>query len=252
MVNKYKKEKFHFDISLSILNHLGRNLYRSFATVLGEAISNSWDADATNVYIYVDKDNNSMYIKDDGHGMTGRDFQDRFLKIGYSKRKECSVSPQRNRPFIGRKGIGKLALLSCAKRITILSKTPGGQYVGGTIDNSGLDLAIAEDLTPVDYPLEELNPDLFKNYLKNHKQGTLIYFEAFNEGIKHSLAFLKKTIALYFRFSLLDKKFNIFLNDEKITVSCLDDLAMNTEFLWNLNNIDDPYIQRLKSVFTIK
>lgn len=251
MDNKYKKGKFHFDISLSILNHLGRNLYRSFATVLGEAISNSWDADATNVYIYVDKDNNRMYIKDDGHGMTGEDFQNRFLRIGYSKRKEGNVSPRRKRPFIGRKGIGKLALLSCAKRITILSKTPGGQYVGGTIDNSGLDKAIKEDLTPSEYPLEELTPDLFEKHLKNHKQGTLIYFESFNEGIKHSLAFLKKTIALYFRFSLLDKKFNIFLNDEIITVSCLDDLAMNTEFLWTINDIADPYIQRLESFFAL-
>jgi hypothetical protein len=30
--------------------HLGRNLYRSFITVIGEAISNSWDADAENVW----------------------------------------------------------------------------------------------------------------------------------------------------------------------------------------------------------
>ena len=36
---------FTFNISLSVLNHLGRNLYRNFITVLGEAISNSWDAD---------------------------------------------------------------------------------------------------------------------------------------------------------------------------------------------------------------
>ena len=44
---------FNFNISLSVLNHLGRNLYRSFITVIGEAISNSWDADANNVYITI-------------------------------------------------------------------------------------------------------------------------------------------------------------------------------------------------------
>ena len=38
--------EFTFEISLSVLDHLGRHLYRSFATVLGEAISNAWDADA--------------------------------------------------------------------------------------------------------------------------------------------------------------------------------------------------------------
>ena len=75
----------------------------------------------------MDKDENSMCIKDDGQGMTEKDFQDRFLKIGYSKRKEGAVSPKRNRPFIGRKGIGKLALLSCAERISIISKIPAEQ-----------------------------------------------------------------------------------------------------------------------------
>lgn len=43
---------YTFNISLSILNHLGRNLYRSFITVLGEAISNSWDADAKSLDLY--------------------------------------------------------------------------------------------------------------------------------------------------------------------------------------------------------
>ena len=78
---------FTFEISLSVLNHLGRNLYRSFATVLGEAISNAWDADAVNVKIYIDSISNDLVIKDDGIGMTADDFQEKFLKIGYSKRK---------------------------------------------------------------------------------------------------------------------------------------------------------------------
>jgi Histidine kinase-, DNA gyrase B-, and HSP90-like ATPase len=250
VVDKKRRErKFFFEISLSVLNHLGRKLYRSFTTVLGEAISNAWDADAINVHLYVDKNKNSMCIKDDGQGMTSDDFQNRFLKIGYSKRKEGKLSPKRKRPFIGRKGIGKLALLSCAERISIISRAPGGEYVGGTIDNSGLDQAITDDLTPKEYPLEDWNLELFGKHVKNKKQGTVILFENINYGIRHSLPFLKKTIALYFRFSLLDKSFNIFLNDEKITTSCLDDLAMKTEFLWTINDIDDPYVNHLKDIF---
>src|ERR1700690_1562548 len=100
-----KKKPFTFEISLSVLNHLGRSLYRSFATVLGEAISNSWDADAKNVHIFVDQNKNSFVIKDDGIGMTGDDFQSKFLKIGYSKRKGGAKVSAAGRPFIGRKGI---------------------------------------------------------------------------------------------------------------------------------------------------
>ena len=107
-------DNFNFNISLSVLNHLGRNLYRNFITVLGEAISNSWDADANNVWIYIDKESDSLVIKDDGLGMTSLDFQNKFLKIGYSKRKGGETTTLSGRPFIGRKGIGKLALLSCA------------------------------------------------------------------------------------------------------------------------------------------
>src|SRR6202051_385063 len=103
---------FTFEISLSVLNHLGRSLYRSFATVLGEAISNSWDADARNVYIYLDRSRNSFFVKDDGSGMTATDFQNKFLRIGYSKRKDGSSSSPEGRPYIGREGIRKLALAS--------------------------------------------------------------------------------------------------------------------------------------------
>lgn len=249
-MNEISQHKtFSFEISLSVLNHLGRNLYRSFATVIGEAISNAWDADATNVHIYIDRHHNRLFIKDDGLGMTSDDFQNKFLRIGYSKRKEGKESPNK-RPYIGRKGIGKLALLSCAEKITIISKKSGGQYVGGTIDNSALDQAITDDLIPKEYPLQNWSEDDFNQYLINHNQGTIIYFQDIKDGIKHSLSFLKKIIALYFRFSLLDKNFNIFINDEKISHSCLDDLAMKTEFLWTINDLDDPYVHNLISIFT--
>ena len=92
------KNSFTFNISLSVLNHLGRNLYRSFVTVLGEAISNAWDADAKNVWIYVSREKNSFIIKDDGIGMTGNDFQNKFLKIGYSKRNNGNIRIINQRP----------------------------------------------------------------------------------------------------------------------------------------------------------
>ena len=234
-------KQFKFEISLSVLNHLGRNLYRSFVTVLGEAISNAWDADAKNVYININKEGNSFIIKDDGIGMSKGDLQNKFLKIGYSKRKDRAKSAG-GRPYIGRKGIGKLALLSCADKISVISKKFGGVYVGGVIDNSGLDEAIKKDLTPQKYKLEEVDLTVFGEHTDNHKQGTLIYFENIKEGINKSPDYLKKIIALYFRFSLIDNSFNIFLDDEKITLEQLKDLAKETQFLWNINNLNDPYI----------
>ena len=233
--------KFTFEISLSVLNHLGRNLYRSFVTVLGEAISNSWDADAENVWIYIDHQKKSFLIKDDGTGMTVEDFKGKFLKIGYTKRdKEGELSPDRRRPFIGRKGIGKLALLSCADRITVASKTKRmRKHVGGIINNSDLDEAIQKDDK---YPLEELKLDPFAKHTEKHDHGTIIYFENIRGGIKNRANYLKKIIALYFRFSLHDPSFNIFINDQEITLDSINILAEKTSFAWNINQLKDPYL----------
>lgn len=236
------EDQFTFEISLSVLNHLGRNLYRSFMTVLGEAISNAWDADAENVWIYINKKSNSLVIKDDGDGMTADDFQNKFLKIGYSKRKDGSTSRGRKRPFIGRKGIGKLALLSSARKISVLSKKTDTKYIGGVIDNTGLDEAIKNDLTPDQYRLGQVDQRVFENYKKGHKHGTIIYFENITDGIKNSTEYLKRLIALYFRFSLIDGHFNIFVDGEKVTLDYLDYLVNKTEFVWVINDIQDPYV----------
>ncbi|MDA0998963.1 MAG: ATP-binding protein [bacterium] len=251
MTQKAKKEDFSFEISLSVLNHLGRNLYRSFTTVLGEAISNAWDADATEGHIHINKTKNSFLIKDTGDGMTADEFQNKFLKIGYSKRKISETSPG-GRPYIGRKGIGKLALLSCAEKITVISKKKGQSYIGGLIDNGELDNAIDEDLTPQEYLLGRWKLETFGDLTVKHTKGTIIHFKNIHDGIRNSLEFLKKIVALYFRFSLIDNNFKIFINKEKITHECLDDLAEKTQFLWEIDDIEDPYIARLKKKFTLK
>jgi len=236
-------DKFTFNISLSVLNHLGRNLYRNFITVLGEAISNSWDADAKNVWIHINRDKNYLIIQDDGEGMTSEEFQNKFLKIGYSKRKGGIGKTKSDRPFIGRKGIGKLALLSCAKRIHIITKTIDSDFVGGVIDNSGLDNAINDDLTPQQYPLEQVDVKIFEDLKKDISQGTIIYFEDINDGIRNKIEYIRKLIALFFRFSLIDSSFKIYLNDEQITLNELNNLSQSTQFVWQINSMDDPYLK---------
>lgn len=239
---------YTFNISLSILNHLGRNLYRSFITVLGEAISNSWDADAKNVYIVIDRDNDTLIIKDDGRGMNSDDFQNKFLKIGYSKRKNDVSATENGRPFIGRKGIGKLALLSCAKRITVWTKTSQTDFIGGVIDNSGLDEAIKDDVSSNDYHLTAPDSTLLEEFGKDMTSGTIIFFEDINDGIRNRIDYIRKMVALYFRFSLLDPSFNIYLNGDQITLDELNDLVNDTQLLWKINEPNDPYISKKLNV----
>lgn len=248
MMTDHPKENFRFAISLSVLNHLGRNLYRNFITVLGEAISNAWDADARNVWIDINRENDVFSIKDDGCGMDREDFQGKFLKIGYSKRAGGVFRTGKSRPFIGSKGIGKLALLSCAGRISVFSKTSGADYIGGVIDNTGLDEAITKDMEPDEYPLEELDHGLIANLKVSHDQGTIIVFQDAKDGIRNTIEYIRKIIAMSFRFSLIDEDFSIHVNGSKVTISDLQDLMDNTEFLWLLNQHDDEYLTGLESL----
>lgn len=235
---------YNFNISLSILNHLGRNLYRSFITVVGEAISNSWDADAKEVHITIDRDNQRLVIIDNGDGMNEDDFQNKFLKIGYSKRKENNKFTKNGRPFIGRKGIGKLALLSCAEKITILTKTLQSEIVGGIIDNTGLDKAIKDDVSSNDYNLSVPSEEMIAEYApKIGDKGTAIIFDGLKDGIRNRVDYIRQLIALYFRFSLKDPSFDIYINEEKVELKELDSIKGKTQFVWKINDINDPYIK---------
>ncbi len=236
-------KEYTFNVSLEILNHLGRNLYRSFITILGEAISNAWDADARNVKITIDRENNTLIVRDDGCGMTSDDFQEKFLKIGYSKRKGNITRTLRDRPFIGRKGIGKLALLSCARTVTIISKTKNTEWVGGTIDNSTLDEAIEEDLSVNNYKLSALTDSVLSQYVtQEESSGTILVLTGIDRGIKNKVEYLRKLVALNFRFSLVDPEFAIFINNELVSPRDLDLLARNTQFVWTLNDFSDPFL----------
>lgn len=239
---------FHFNISLSILNHLWRNLYRNFITVIWEAISNSWDADGKNVYIYIQDD--SLIVLDSWEWMGTDDFQDKFLNIWYSKRKEFWATSKWERPFIGRKWIWKLALLSCAERIYILSKKKWNAIIWWIIDNSILEDKIKDNLKADDYPLEQIDEKIFLEHpiAKELDHGTMIIFEDLNDWIKNNLEVIRKLIVLNFRFSLIDKDFNIYVNDKIISLEDIKDLSENTQFLWKINNFEDEIYGTFKNL----
>ena len=243
-MSNIRDDQFTFNISLAVLNSLGRNLYRNFITILGEAISNSWDADANNVRITINKEKSEMIVVDDGEGMSSSDFRNKFLRIGYSKRAKKSNS-QKGRPYIGRKGIGKLALLSCADRIVIVTKKSGEIATGGVIDNSELDKAIHDDKDHESYKLGKLSDEDMK-LLDKMERGTLIKFIGLKNGIVNTLDNIRKSIALYFRFSLVDESFKIYVNGNEINLGDVKDLTDKTQFVWSINNNShDSFVQTL-------
>ena len=84
---------YKMTLSLNVLRHLGIGLYSNVPAVLSELVANSWDADATRVLISVNPEQNSIEVMDTGCGMTLHEINERFLRVGYERRKEGNTTP---------------------------------------------------------------------------------------------------------------------------------------------------------------
>ena len=88
--------------------------------MLAEVVANSWDADAHEVDVVLDRGNDRITITDDGDGMSRAEVNARFLNVGFRRREQPGgAETASGRPVMGRKGIGKLSLFSIAKTIEI-------------------------------------------------------------------------------------------------------------------------------------
>ena len=77
---------FSFDVDINVINHLGVGLYSSTPAALAELVANAWDADAEEVIIKINDNENYIVIEDDGHGMSVDALKSKFLKVGYTRR----------------------------------------------------------------------------------------------------------------------------------------------------------------------
>jgi len=207
-------KKYNFILDLNILNHLGVNLYSNTPAVLSEVVANSWDADAENVYINIE--NEVITIEDDGIGMNYEDLKEKFLRVGYQKRiSDKSITDIFQRPVMGRKGIGKLSLFSIAEVIKIYS-FKNGEKNGFIINVNDLREKISlgsQTYSPKAIPDDEIPLS---------SKGTKIILSELKKNVSRTPEFLKKRLAR--RFSIINDKynFNVFINDNKITIEDRD------------------------------
>ncbi|POZ61979.1 ATP-binding protein [Chromobacterium alticapitis] len=116
---------FKLEFSNRVIEHLGIKLYQNKPTnVVAEFLSNSWDADATKVFIDLKTGADQkpyIVITDNGRGMTRNELTDEFLIIGRNRRNSPSDKTAGGRSPMGRKGIGKLAGFGIASVVDVLS-----------------------------------------------------------------------------------------------------------------------------------
>lgn len=119
-MNEKIKRNLTLRIQPRIIEHLGIQMYQKIADVLSEFVANAWDADATIVNIIIDKEKKNIIISDNGYGMTFKECQQNYLMVGRNRRisLKCDTTAK-NRPVMGRKGIGKFAGFGISNKIKV-------------------------------------------------------------------------------------------------------------------------------------
>lgn len=219
------------------IEHLGISLYSKLPSVLSELVSNSWDADATEVTIAFKETEETKEIiySDNGEGMSFDELNNNYLIIGRNRRKlpEQQVT-ESGRKVIGKKGLGKLSVFGICNQVEISSVKDG-------IKNHFI-----MDLEKIKASKTSLyEPTIIEyNTATEDEDGTTIKLL----HMRRKRGFDVDTIALS-----LSKKFLIFdqmsvdltLNEEK-PVSVTNELKyseMNSQFVWNFpdDKYDDTY-----------
>ncbi len=133
--NANKSLVLKFD--LGIIELLGSQLYTRLPSIISEFVSNSYDADATEVEVVINENDlgpnkiTNIIIKDNGTGIASsatdyiEEINNNFLSIGRKRRKaeNTSESKKFHRKLQGKKGIGKLAGFGITNEIKVTTTT---------------------------------------------------------------------------------------------------------------------------------
>ncbi|MBI5190527.1 MAG: ATP-binding protein [Nitrospirae bacterium] len=136
-------------VDKSHLVTIGEQLYSRSVELLRELVNNTYDADATEVYVEISPDR--VVVSDDGTGMD-REGLGQYFVIGSSEKRLRHLSKKFRRERVGQFGIGKFASLSAAGAFEVYTQS-GGFAARVTFDkkewektttNWGLPLEICE------------------------------------------------------------------------------------------------------------
>lgn len=238
-----EESPYKLSISLNVLYHLGINLYSNIPAVLTELVANCWDADANVVDITIDSQKQIITIQDDGIGMTLKEINSRFLKVGYERRKDptTKITTDKGRHVMGRKGIGKLSVFSMAKLVEIHSVKNGEKngfimdlkVIRDRINKEGDDKIV--DYRPMPVP---------SNSIKIRKGTKIILSKPKKRITSATASALKKRLAR--RFSVINDDFKVKVNGNPIGIKDRD-YFNKLQYIWYFGADSKHFGEKAKS-----
>lgn len=122
-------DKKSFSAASGIKDLIGRDLITSDEIAIFELVKNSYDAYASKVVITFDY--NRIVIADNGKGMSIKDIDEKWLKIGFSAKRDGSEDDDKQKSYrdnirrfyAGAKGIGRFSCDRLGKKLELKTKT---------------------------------------------------------------------------------------------------------------------------------
>jgi uncharacterized protein (TIGR02391 family) len=212
------------------IEHLGVKMYSTLPPALAELISNAYDADAERVtltFVTVGS-KKSITVKDDGHGMSAIDIQQKFLVIGRNRRQDDGDKPTSRfaRFATGKKGLGKLALFGLAKTI-IVDTVKQGKRNRFSLDWNAL---LSSD--GVYKPAWDIRDEATKS-----PDGTTIKLSELKRQSPFDVEAIADSLSKIF---IVDKNFSIELKENDLTTLVSNErryAGFDTEFSWDIEEL---------------
>jgi hypothetical protein len=203
------KRKLRMTVAGRFIDLLGHQMYGGPVQAVAEFVANAWDADSTKVEISIPEDPKEkgaeIKVRDHGEGMDFDELINRYLTVGYERRKDRGETTASGRLVMGRKGIGKLAGFGIAEDI-VLRSVKKGWVVQFTLNytelKSRVEIGGFEFEPEIDEASKEENGVTV--ILKNLKLERKIGIDSFRKSMSR-------------RFALNTEKMKVFVNGESIT-----------------------------------
>lgn len=250
MTNKDEKiatsasqKDFVMQFDIGTIKHLGLQMYSTLPPVIGELVSNAWDAEATKVEIFIPIEpitsESEIVVTDNGTGMSDEEIRSAYLIVGRDRRKkegrDMTPSPEFGRKIMGRKGIGKFSAFGIASEIEIET------VKAGTTSRFKMNYAEFEKQAEVrEIKMPPLPPT---GTVEKGTKITLRHFSKFKNR-KIEIQRIRRGIAR--RFSIIGDahKFHVIINNAPITPQerdlkrLLDKDVDGNSYLWEYDKVE--------------
>jgi hypothetical protein len=219
MKNKSELKELDFQILFGAIKHFGKNLYTTNPPAIAELVANAWDAYATECKIMFIND--GLLIIDNGIGMTDEEFKERYAKSGYDKDYQIRIpSGYKERPYMGKKGIGKFSAFSLSDVYELYTKSEEDKtWKKIVLKNDELMTNCATVKVPIERIENINNLKLQFAFDFDYPTGTIIYLPNLKRKITDkTISSLTQLLPRRFSSNLLkfDEKFKLYINENPL------------------------------------